>query len=514
MPLDYQQILTEMNHPRRRQGSSLAKKFAYFLLFLILVGGVYGAWRFGYVELAGGKVHSLYGTVKGWIAPAPDDDAPTPVDVAVVAADNEPAGSQTGGFSLPVPAPTSALNTDDKNSPTPRFSPDLAKANALLGSAETSGGISGLSPAPAQARPTKPENAPPRPAPAEPSRQPVPAASVVATPALSEAREQLKHIDQLLASDPAEALRRAEELLTSRNLKPDEAAEGGYRLGYAARLLKDEEKAEKSWRETAEKWPDTRGGRYSALAVADTLHRRYATTRPNAARWDDIQILYSQVLGKDDAPFLPEDVKARIKKNLSSINDAVFFGTAPTALAQYHKVEEGELLGGIARIYRVDYESLARVNGINPNRIRAGMDLKVVTGDVGIVVRKNEKDPTRGPTLTWFINGRWVREYPVCVGDGIKTPAGTYQLTSKERDPSWTNPANGQLLANDHPENILGSRWMAMKGMNTSGLGIHGTTIPDSIPGYDSAGCIRLHNRDVEELFSFARIGATVTVLE
>lgn len=107
-----------------------------------------------------------------------------------------------------------------------------------------------------------------------------------------------------------------------------------------------------------------------------------------------------------------------------------------------------------------------------------------------------------------------MREYPACVGPGDKTPAGTYTLTSKERDPSWTNPANGQLLPNDHPENILGSRWMAMKGMNTQGLGIHGTTVDDSIPGYTSAGCVRLHNRDVEELFSFARIGSSVTIIE
>jgi lipoprotein-anchoring transpeptidase ErfK/SrfK len=70
------------------------------------------------------------------------------------------------------------------------------------------------------------------------------------------------------------------------------------------------------------------------------------------------------------------------------------------------------------------------------------------------------------------------------------------------------------LLPNQHPENILGSRWMAMKGRNVTGLGIHGTTVDDSIPGYTSAGCIRLLNQNVEELFSYARIGGKVTVLE
>jgi lipoprotein-anchoring transpeptidase ErfK/SrfK len=207
-------------------------------------------------------------------------------------------------------------------------------------------------------------------------------------------------------------------------------------------------------------------------------------------------------------------MKEGIKNRLKTLNDAIFFGPAPTRLARYHKVEPGEMLGSIASRYRTDYESIARINGIHPNRIRAGMDLKVMTGEVTVVVRKNEKKAEKPPTVAWFLDGRWVREYQACVGEGAKTPAGVYTLASKERDPSWTNPLNGQLLPNNHPENILGSRWMAMKGMNVTGLGIHGTTVDDSIPGYSSAGCIRLHNRDVEELFSYARIGAKVTVTE
>ncbi|MDR1613862.1 MAG: L,D-transpeptidase family protein [Planctomycetota bacterium] len=518
MPLDYQQILSEMNRPGRRQGMSSPRKFAFFALFLILAGGAFAAWHFGYADYAIGKGHSLYDTVRGWIDGG--DPAGAPVETASVAASETASPREdaysSGGIQLPVPAPASSGGFGTESSAVPRFTPDLARASALLGNAGDKA-VSDLRPSPV-AETRQPPASPAADAPAtSPSaaRQKSPAPSAAAAaPALSEAREQLKRIDQFLATDPAEAMRRVEELLASRRLQPDEAAEGGYRLGYAARLLKNEDKAEKSWRETAEKWPETRGGRYSALALADAGFHRYAGSHPNASRWDEIQQQYSLVLGRDDAPFLPVEVKARIKKNLNTLNDALFLGSAPTSLARYHKVESGELLGGIAKIYRVDYESLSRINGINPNRIRAGMELKAVTGEVSIVIRKNENDPSRAPTVTWFLDNRWVREYPACVGAGAKTPAGIYKLASKERDPSWTNPANGQLLSNDHPENILGSRWMAMKGMNTSGLGIHGTTVPDSVPGYASAGCVRLLNPDVEELFSFARIGATVTVLE
>ncbi len=352
---------------------------------------------------------------------------------------------------------------------------------------------------------------------ASPAQPAAPSAGTVMnmapTPVLSDAKAQIKVVDQMLAQNPAEALRRIEELLGTR-LDADDAAEAGYRRGYAARMLRDEAKAETSWRETAEKYPNLRGGRFSALALGDTLFHRYAGDRPQLSYWDDIQLLYSRALGADDAPFLPDNVKTAIKTKLNRLNDALFFGPAPSKLARYHKVESGELLGTIANKYRVDYESISRINGINPNRISAGMDLKLIVGEIDILVRKNQRDPNKGPTVTWFLDGRWVREYPACVGDGIKTPAGSYQLTSKERNPSWTNPVNGQLLPNDHPENILGSRWMAMKGMNTQGLGIHGTTVYDSIPGYTSAGCVRLLNKDVEELFSYARIGGRVTITD
>jgi lipoprotein-anchoring transpeptidase ErfK/SrfK len=333
------------------------------------------------------------------------------------------------------------------------------------------------------------------------------------SPVLSRFAEEMRIVDQLLRSDPGEARRRLENALKS--VHSDEETAGiAYRLGYAARMLREEDKAEKQWRETTDKWPSLLGGRLSALALADAWNSRYAGNRSEQSRWDDIQLMYSRALGQDDAQFLPETTKTEIKKQLTCLNDAIFFGAAPTKLARYHKVEPGEMLGSIANRYRTDYDSIARINGVNPNRIRAGMDLKVMTGEVTIIVRKNEKTPNRTPTLTWFLDERWVREYPACVGEGAKTPAGTYGLTSKERDPSWTNPLNGQLLPNNHPENILGSRWMAMKGMNVSGLGIHGTTVDDSIPGYTSAGCIRLHNQNVEELFSYARIGAKVTVME
>lgn len=491
MALDYQQILMDMNRPRRRQGGSLKKKLVVCFFLLLVAGGAYSVWHFSLVERTWNGAVGLYdrylGGGQGEVAQA-----------GGAMLDVEPANAASGqslrpqvSAAVPAPAPGGPIDVASQSSSVPHNVQSTAASQSVRPAAAVQGGAQSLRSA---GQPSGGAGAP--------------------APVLSEARAQLQVIDQMLASNPGEAMRRLEDLVQNTRLDDEESAETGYRLGYAARMLRDEEKAEKSWRETAEKWPQLRGGRFSALALADTWYHRYAGERPQMTYWDDVQVLYSRVIGEDDAPFLPENVKQAVKGKLNRLNDSLFFGTAPTKLARFHKVEQGELLGSIGNKYRVDYESIARVNGINPNRIRPGMDLKVVVGEASIIVRKNEKDPDRGPTVTWFLDGRWAREYQACVGDGDKTPAGTYNLSSKERDPSWTNPVNGQLLPNDHPENILGSRWMAMKGMNTQGLGIHGTTVDDSIPGYTSAGCVRLLNRDVEELFSFARIGNKVTVLD
>jgi LysM repeat protein len=495
-----------MNRPRRRQGSALGKIFVRFSLLVLGAASVIALWQLGYVNRWKETLQESWASyAPAWLTDQINQTLNFELAPVETTSEETASGEATPPPNTPLPV-ESALSLPMAAAPSPT---EAFVATENRG--ETINGFTPSLPAPPAPRVvvTPPRNNPP-PAPA-----PARSVEAAAPPVLSEIKAQLKNIDLLLRENPALALEKLQELTKNPVMTPDDSADVGYRLGYAARILKNEDLAEKSWKETAGKYPQAKGGRYSALALADTYFRKFAgNTNTQVSHWDDIQKLYSQVLGTDDAPFLASDVRSVVKKNLGRLNDAIFFGSAPSELARYHRVENGELLGSIAGQYRVDYESLARINGINPNRIRAGMDLKVIVGDVSVVVRKNSRDPDLGPTLTWFLDGRWVREYQSCVGEGIKTPAGSYQVTSKERDPSWTNPTNGQLLPNDHPENILGTRWMALKGMDIQGLGIHGTTVPDSIPGYTSAGCVRLQNSQVEELFSFIRIGARVIIEE
>ncbi len=88
------------------------------------------------------------------------------------------------------------------------------------------------------------------------------------------------------------------------------------------------------------------------------------------------------------------------------------------------------------------------------------------------------------------------------------TPQGYYQIREKAINPSWIDPSNPEYEIPSGPSNPLGYRWMQIYG----NYGIHGTNRPESIGGYVSNGCIRMKERDVEELFDAVEVGTPVEI--
>ncbi|MBO8165219.1 MAG: L,D-transpeptidase [Brevibacillus sp.] len=99
-------------------------------------------------------------------------------------------------------------------------------------------------------------------------------------------------------------------------------------------------------------------------------------------------------------------------------------------------------------------------------------------------------------TLLLLSGSHLVRRYPVGIGKNNATPDGYFTILQKINQP-------------DGKGNIYGTRGMTFK--NTS-YAIHGTNNPDSIGRAMSLGCIRLYNRDVEELYSFVSPGTDVVI--
>jgi L,D-transpeptidase ErfK/SrfK len=101
-----------------------------------------------------------------------------------------------------------------------------------------------------------------------------------------------------------------------------------------------------------------------------------------------------------------------------------------------------------------------------------------------------------------------VRVYDVPVGKpSTPSPQGEFRVVSRMPNPTWYGP---HVVVPPGKTNPLGTRWM---GLSIRGFGIHGTSMPNSIGKSASHGCIRMRNRDVEELFELVPVGTPVELL-
>ncbi|GGE03578.1 hypothetical protein GCM10011571_00540 [Marinithermofilum abyssi] len=96
---------------------------------------------------------------------------------------------------------------------------------------------------------------------------------------------------------------------------------------------------------------------------------------------------------------------------------------------------------------------------------------------------------------------RVLRSYPIAIGKILsRTPVGIYRIINKVPYP-YTRPGG--------PLTPYGTYWM---GLSRRGYGIHGTNRPSSIGKRVSRGCIRMYNRDVEDLARRVGIGTIVII--
>jgi lipoprotein-anchoring transpeptidase ErfK/SrfK len=103
---------------------------------------------------------------------------------------------------------------------------------------------------------------------------------------------------------------------------------------------------------------------------------------------------------------------------------------------------------------------------------------------------------------------RVVKVYRTAVGaPASPSPVGSFTIVNQIEDPTWYTKGRTVPPGKANP---LGTRWM---GLSKKGYGIHGTNAPSSIGHNASHGCIRMRNRDVEELFTIVAVGDTVELV-
>lgn len=194
----------------------------------------------------------------------------------------------------------------------------------------------------------------------------------------------------------------------------------------------------------------------------------------------------------------------RVTQRLGEVNLAILMSPIPTPESVEYAVQSGDTLGGIAKRFNTTVPFLIKTNRLKSTTLHPGVTLKAPNRVRWEVVVDKSLN-----LLTLKMNGQVLKTYRVSTGNNNITPIGTFKVINKVVNPVWYK--DGAAIPPDAPENILGSRWM---GFDKPGYGIHGTTQPESLGQQVTAGCVRMLNREVEELFDIVPLGADVTVVD
>jgi lipoprotein-anchoring transpeptidase ErfK/SrfK len=174
-------------------------------------------------------------------------------------------------------------------------------------------------------------------------------------------------------------------------------------------------------------------------------------------------------------------------------------------------VQPGDSLERIARKFKTTVDLIKKGNALQRSILHPGDRLRVFKGTLTLAISKSRND------LVLKANDRFFKRYRVGTGKFGTTPTGTFVITEKIEQPPWWRP-DGKMIPFGDKENVLGTRWLSLQATGATdavrGYGLHGTWEPETIGRQASAGCIRLLNSEVEELFMLVPTGTRVVITE
>ncbi len=193
-----------------------------------------------------------------------------------------------------------------------------------------------------------------------------------------------------------------------------------------------------------------------------------------------------------------------VEKRLWDLNMKILFSPIITEKDILYKVEPGDTLVKIAARYDTTAELIRLGNNLKSDLIRPGNRLKVSTAKYSVIIDKSQN------TLTLKADDKIFKVYSVATGKYNYTPAGSFKIVEKLKNPDWHKAGEGIIPA-DSPKNILGTRWL---GLSEPQYGIHGGASIKDLGCHLTNGCVRMLNSDIEELFTILPRAAEVTIVE
>lgn len=165
--------------------------------------------------------------------------------------------------------------------------------------------------------------------------------------------------------------------------------------------------------------------------------------------------------------------------------------TIPCESGNYYVVRRGDSIYSIAQAFEITPSDIFAANPGLTENLMIGQILCIPSNPVRLEFRVN----VAAKKLSVYRNGLIIKEYPIATGkEETPTPLGVFTVINKQLDPGGP----------------YGTRWL---GLSIKGYGIHGTNDPSSIGTAASNGCIRMFNRDIEELFDITNTGTVVRIL-
>ncbi len=192
-----------------------------------------------------------------------------------------------------------------------------------------------------------------------------------------------------------------------------------------------------------------------------------------------------------------------IQDKLGDLNLAIIASNRQTPQTIMHDVVPGDSLGKLAKQYNTTKELIKKSNNLRSDVIRVGEKLRIWNAPFNVHVKKGQN------ILILKTGDEVVKIFHVSTGANNITPVGTFKIATKLANPVWFKPGS-EPIPPESPENVLGTRWM---GFDTDPhYGIHGTTEPDKIGQQVTAGCVRMRNNEVEQLFDLLPVGTQVVI--
>ena len=202
---------------------------------------------------------------------------------------------------------------------------------------------------------------------------------------------------------------------------------------------------------------------------------------------------------------------ASLETLLGQLNIELILSQASMPEKEEYVVKAGDSLERIARKFKTTVDLIKKSNALQHSILHPGDRLRVFKGTFSMAVSKSRND------LVVKVNDRFFKRYRVGTGKFGTTPTGTFIIADKIEQPPWWRP-DGKMVPFGDKENVLGTRWMSLQATSATnavrGYGLHGTWEPETIGRQASAGCIRLANNEVEELFLLIPTGTRVAIAE